>query len=256
MTRRLQTWFESFVGRYRGSDGALCAPLELKYRHSLRVAANARTIAANLGLSPAQVRLAEGCGLLHDVGRFPQFAAHGSFRDADTVDHGVEGRRVLETEGVQRLVSPADWDAVAAAVEYHNRRTAELPEGLAPEPGLMLRVVRDADKLDVLELVLQSVARDGFRELPEMLPHIRLERTVSPEVLAEAAAARSVSLGNVSTLADFLVLLATWFHDLHHAPSRCLAFERELPGRLRRELPDTPEVRALFAGIERPAVGC
>ena len=247
--QRLQIWFEHYVQGFRDAGGALPPALELKYLHSLRVAENARVIAADLGLSAPQVRLAQGCGLVHDVGRFTQFVAYGSFRDADTVDHGAEGRRTLETQDVRSRLDPDDWMPVAAAVEYHNRRAEELPDGLAPEADLMLRLVRDADKLDILDLVLRSVARDGFRELPGMLPQVRLERAVSPAVLAEAASTGSVSLAGVATLGDFLVLLASWFRDFNYAPTRRLAIERDLPGRLRRELPDTCGVRELLAGI-------
>jgi len=90
----LHTWFESYVNRFRDSNDILPAAIELKYFHSLRVAEKARIIAEGLGLSAAEISMAQGCGLVHDVGRFTQFVNYGSFRDANTVDHGAEGRRV------------------------------------------------------------------------------------------------------------------------------------------------------------------
>ncbi len=82
-----------------------------------------------------------------------------------------------------------------------------------------------------------------------MLPHIRLCRELSPGVLAEAAKTGSVSNGNLTTLSDFLVMMATWCYDMNYRPTRRLAIKRGLLSRIRRELPDTKPVRDLFVGI-------
>jgi hypothetical protein len=100
-----------------------------------------------------------------------------------------------------------------------------------------------------MELVLRAVVTDGFKDLQEMLPHIRLCQVLSPEVLAEAAETGSVSNGHVATLADFLVMMATWCCDMNYPPTRRLAVQRGLLPRIRRELPNTKPVRDLFAGL-------
>jgi hypothetical protein len=233
----LQAWFERYVERFRDREGVLPPMLDLKYCHSLRVAEN------------AERRLAEGFGLVHDVGRFTQYARYGSFQDADTVDHGAEGHRVLEAQDLSFLPDPGEREWLFRVVEYHNRKEINIPCGLSAGQDRLLRLIRDADKLDIMELVLQAVASDGFRDLPGMLPHIRLCRELSPGVLSEAAKTRSVSNGNLSTLADFLVMMATWCYDMNYLPTRRLAVQRNLLPRIRRELPDTKPIRDLFADI-------
>ena len=245
----LRTWFEQFVDGFRDRDGLLHPLLELKWRHSLRVAENVRVIADDLYFPESEKGLAEGFGLVHDVGRFTQFARFGSFRDEDTVDHGAEGRRVLEAQDLSFLSDSGYRDLLLCVVECHNRKKTDIPDGLSPEKTRFLSLIRDADKLDIMELVLQAVLADGFRDLPEMLPHIRLSRELSPEVLAEAAKSRSVSNGNLSTLADFLVMMAMWCYDMNYPPTRRLVVQRGLLPRIRRELPDTKAVRELFASI-------
>jgi hypothetical protein len=246
----LHTWFESYINRFRDANGILPPALELKYFHSLRVAENARIIAEGFGLSAAEISLAHGCGLLHDIGRFTQFVNYGSFRDANTVDHGVEGLRVLAAEGLRPLLSKDDWPPIACAVEYHNKKAANLPDKLSRAEELFLRLIRDADKLDIMDLVLQSVAKDGFRELPDMLPHIRLNGGVTAEVMDEVTKTQSVSIDRLSTLADFLVMLASWFYDFNYPPTMRLADELNIINRIQRELPDTKAVRELLSGIK------
>lgn len=245
----LRMWFERYVDGFRDQDGVLHPLLELKRGHSLRVAGNVRVIAGDLHFPESENCFAEECGLVHDVGRFTQFARFGSFRDADTVDHGAEGRRILEEQDLSFLPDSGCRDLLLFVVEYHNRKGMDIPHRLSAGQNRFLYLIRDADKLDILELVLRAVVIDGFQDLREMLPHIRLSRELSPGVLAEAAESRSVSNGSLSTLADFLLMMATWCYDMYYPPTRRLVVQRGILPRIRRELPDTKAVRELFASI-------
>jgi hypothetical protein len=244
-------WFDRYIKRYGDNKGVLPAPLQLKYTHSQRVAENARQIAIGLKLDNTEILLAEICGLFHDIGRFLQYERFGSFRDADTLDHGLAGRQVLEAEGIASYFSANDWARVSCAVEYHNRKTDDIPSDLPAEAKKLLKLIRDADKLDIMDLVLQSVARDGFRELPDMLPHISLIRELTPAVLEEFHKNKAISTGSLATVTDFLVMLATWFYDFNYAPSWQLAASRKIIERLGKELPDSGIVRSLLEDIKR-----
>lgn len=244
-------WFDRYVTRYRDADGFLPAALELKYTHSRRVAENARLIACGLKLDDAKILLAEICGLLHDIGRFLQYERYGSFRDADTLDHGLAGRKILVAEGASSLFGEGEWTRVACAVEYHNRKADDLPDDLLCESRHLLNIVRDADKLDIIDLVLCSVARDGFSELPDMLPHIRMSRELTPSVMEEFQKTKTISTGSLATVTDFLVMLASWFYDFNFSSSRQIAVSRNLIGRLQTELPDIQSIRELLADIKK-----
>lgn len=250
----LTDWFERYVDRYRNPGGLLPFALELKYTHSRRVAENAWLIAQGLDLTATCVQMAYVCGLVHDSGRFSQHEQYGSFHDADTIDHGLAGRRALEASDASLHFSSDEWEAIICAVEYHNKKTSDLPVNLPPESERLLLITRDADKLDIMDLVLQSIVRDGFRELSEMLPHISPSRELTPAVMEEFQKNNTVSIGGLATITDFLVMMASWFYDLNYLPSRRLAIQRNLLGRLERELPDHPVIRHLFAGIRNVVV--
>lgn len=245
--RALQEWFENYLAGFR-ENGALHPMLELKRVHSLRVAENAALLAAMLRAGPAELRLARAAGLLHDVGRFGQFRSYGSLRDSDTVDHAAEGRRVLEAQAAGLVKDERERARLLGAVQFHNRKTSDIPA----EEGrdVLLKLLRDADKLDIMEVVLRSVTADGFRDLPEMLPHIGPGREPSPGLLAKAAGGKGLSSGELRTVADMLLLTASWFYDLNYPAAHWLAARRGLLARLRRELPGTREVGAFFSGLE------
>ncbi len=247
--RSLEAWFQKYLDRFRNGDGVLHPMLELKRCHSIRVAENAAFIAASMEATESEKHLAEGTGLVHDVGRFTQFTEHGTFGDADTVDHGAEGRKVLEGEDLPFPDSPGDREQLLCAVEYHNKSRKDIPRDLGRGQDRLLKLIRDADKLDIMELVLGAVTSDGFQDLRTILPHIRLSREVSPEALQEAQNTQSVPYGNLSTLGDILVMIATWFYELNYPSTLRLAMERDLLWRIRKELPREEAIDDLFAGI-------
>jgi len=243
----LRAWFEDYAAGF-GENGGLPPMLELKRLHSLRVAENAGLLANGLGRGKAP--LVQAAGLLHDVGRFSQFRTYGSFRDADTVDHGAEGRKVLQERASGLFRDPREGECLFAAVEFHNRRTEDIPS-LEENSAALLGLLRDADKLDIIEVVLDSVAADGFQDLPAMLPHIGLGRELTPGLLAKAAAGEGLYSSELRTVADMLLLAASWFYDLNSPAAHRLAARRGLLPRLRRELPATEEVNLFFSELER-----
>ncbi len=244
----LELWFENYVDGFRNEQKILQPMLELKYRHSLRVAENAKLIAEGLGLPEAKRYLAEGTGLVHDAGRFNQYTQHGSFCDATTLDHGIEGRRVLENQELL-LHNPLDREQLLYAVEYHNRNKTEISQGFNLDQDRLLCLIRDADKLDIIEVVLHALSCNGFQDLPLMLPQISLSLKPSSKVLEEAKNSRSVSSINLSTLADMLIMIATWFYDLNYSQSLHIALERDMLSRIQKELPETQSVNNIFADI-------
>lgn len=249
---RLAAWF----GRYMKTfyrDGALPGPLEFKRIHSARVGVNAALIAAGLRLEEGEASLARAAGLLHDAGRFNQYARFGTFRDEDSLDHGAESRRVLEAEAAGLSVDAEGFGRLLAAVQYHNRKQEDLPTGLSPSEDSLLKLVRDADKIDILESLVVSAEEDGFKSLHAMVPFIKLEKTLTPGVLEAVARGETLSIKNLFTLADIMVMAAGWFYDLNFGPARRVAAERGFLARLRRQLPAEPRLVAFFSDLEKAA---
>ena len=67
-------WFDTYVQTFARNNGGLHPLLQLKADHSKRVAGNAESRAREIEWAPAETRAAQAIGILHDVGRFPQFA--------------------------------------------------------------------------------------------------------------------------------------------------------------------------------------
>ena len=119
-----------------------------KQTHSLRVMEISKQIAEGLELSQEEVQLATLIGLLHDIARFEQFTQYHTYRDMESFDHGDYGVHILEGE-IRKYIETSQYDYIIKnAVKYHNKY--KIPEDLPEKEMLFSRIVRDADKLDIL----------------------------------------------------------------------------------------------------------
>lgn len=122
--------------------------IKSKQEHSLRVMLISREIAQRLELEKEKIELAALIGLLHDVARFEQYTVYKTFRDLDSIDHGDYGVQILE-EDIRKYIDIDKYDEIIKkAVKNHNKYQIE--EGLSREEELFAKIVRDADKIDII----------------------------------------------------------------------------------------------------------
>ena len=234
-------WFDSFALSFAGPEGDLHPLLDLKYHHSYRVEKNALAISKALDWKDAEVNLARAAGVVHDVGRFPQFANYGTFYDPHSVDHGEEGERVLMDEFPWEYISCRSKDVLLRTTRFHNIRSISgtlIEEDFLP----ILKIVRDADKLDVLEVVQENVLSGKVQEL---LPGISLAPSLSSEMIEEVQRGNLASYSTVRTLMDFLLLQLTWIYDINYLPTFSLLQQRGVMGWLDDFLSQDPETEGI-----------
>lgn len=143
--------------------------VQMKIGHIMRVAENCRKIAIDLGLTEEQIQLAELIGLLHDIGRFEQyqiFDKNTETKVLDTTkkfDHGEAGVEVLKKDNyIRKYIEENTYDDIIyTAVYEHNKY--ELTKGLSKEKDLFSKIVKDADKIDLLYEAVYIYWQDSER---------------------------------------------------------------------------------------------
>lgn len=231
-------WVEAYVEQIHGPGTPVPSALALKLDHTRQVAANAREIAQQLEWPAHAIRLGEALGWLHDVGRFAQFAEFGHYHDATSFNHGWRGAEIVADSGLLASLPSVSQACLLDGIRHHNAKT--LPAQIAASSLPYLKLIRDADKLDIFRVVIEGLKRDGFQELAAMWPHIDLHGPINPRLLHEIRANQQADLIHVRSLADFLVLQASWMFTLNYAPSAQLAQERGVLDALAAYLPDDP----------------
>ena len=232
---RLSAWFEDYVGTYRGFGGRTSDSAQLKWDHTKRVQAETDLLVRALGLPEDFQRLAAAAALLHDVGRFEQFARYQTFDDAHSADHAVLGWTILR-DGKHLDWLPSDIrDLLLDAVLFHNR--VRLPEITGSRKRAICQILRDADKLDIWSMVEADYRRhQGIPDRPfyRGLPR---EAGISAGVRLAVEEGRPIDFGTVKKLNDYVVLQAAMAFDVNFGPSfRRIAERNILPG-IRSVLP-------------------
>lgn len=138
--------FLDYTSNFPKEDEAI----QRKIYHSLRVINEAEKIAESLGLSEEEIKLAKLIGLLHDIGRFEQRKIFNTFEDKKSFDHGNFGEAILRTNNyIRTFINDNKYDEIIfKAIRNHNKFSIE--EGLDDYELLFAKIIRDADKLDII----------------------------------------------------------------------------------------------------------
>lgn len=136
--------FLDYTSKYDVND----SNINRKIGHSIRVMEISREIAIKIGLSQEQIDLATLIGLLHDIARFEQYRKIQNYCDLKSFDHGDYAVKILEKD-LRKYIQDNKYDEVIKkAIKNHNK--FEIEKGLSDEELLFSKIVRDADKIDIM----------------------------------------------------------------------------------------------------------
>ncbi len=222
--------------------------MALKLAHSRRVAGEARHLATELAWDREDRNTAEALGWLHDTGRFSQMAEFGTFRDGQSVNHALRGHQVLGQAGVLRNCSARRARQILDSVLHHN--VLQIPDNLHPDSVSFVRLIRDADKLDIFHVFIDAIVNGRLAEHPEIAHGVDLNGPPSPEMIAELRARRVPSYRLIRSLNDWKLVQVSWVYDLYYFPACRRVLERRVVSTLCGLLPQTAEIAAGIASAQ------
>lgn len=221
----LHDWFDSYVRTFQDIDEDGLRNIQLKVVHTRKVCEVMELLTSGEGVAPEEARIAAAIALLHDVGRFPQYRRWRTFRDSHSDNHARLSVEVMREQGVLNDLPLAERLQIEEAVRFHNLR--DVPRRLEGEAGFFLRLIRDADKLDIWRVFIDhfhqppetraSAVSLGFPDIPE----------VSPSCVSALGDGRVVDLDTVRSLNDFRLLQISWAYDLNFTTSYRLLAKRD-----------------------------
>ena len=236
----LKDRFTEYVSSFYSSVLREQMNIALKEEHTFLVCKTIRILAERLSLGPGKVLLAETIGLFHDIGRFPQYARYKTFRDSISVNHGKLGADILVDNGFLSGLGSGESRTLTNAVKFHN--TFVIPGLENAEDLFFLRLVRDADKLDIWRIFLKffedgksGMTPDIWRGLPDTPGY-------SEKVLSCIHQKKTVSHGLLMNMNDFKLLQLSWVFDLNFQPSFATLKENNYVEKLVSFLPRTDEI--------------
>lgn len=247
---KLKGWFDEYVRGYPVADPDGREAYELKMEHSLRVAEHCVAIGKSLDLNNGDIALAETIGLFHDIGRFEQFLCYHTFMDGKSENHARLGVRVLKENDTLAGLDEDERRLVIAAVSCHNMLS--VPPDLSLRERLFCRLIRDADKIDIMRVVsdyYESGKKSDFIELN--LPD---KPEYTTEILDDLFNNQPVDMRKMKTLNDFKLLQLGWVHDLNFPLAARMIDERGSLETIRRSLPASEKIDELLVFLKRHLV--
>jgi hypothetical protein len=242
---RLMVWFQEYIHQFSSDDPIVQKSMDLKAEHTRRVCEAIGDIGRSLGLSKEDLCLAEASGLLHDIGRFEQFRQYRTFADYRSENHAVLGAKVIQANRVLDGLEPAAADLIVRVVEYHN--LAALPVGEEERCLFFLKLLRDADKVDIWRVVTeyyQSAGNNRNQTIELDLPDID---RISDPVHEALMSGRLARMGDLKTLHDFKLLQIGWIYDVNFPRTFQIVQEKRYLEKIREALPrECPRITEVY----------
>jgi hypothetical protein len=245
---KLKHWFSAYCRRFYPPDEKGMKNIALKELHTHRVCENMAVIARSVFQNNTKILLAEAIGLLHDIGRFPQYARYGTFRDGASVNHGKLGAEVIEEEHILSGLPFTEQEVIVDAVRFHN--AFAVPDHLDPEKIFFLKMIRDADKLDIWRVFSEYYEKEQAERESAVGLDLPDRPDYSEAIVACLAEKRLSSLSGLKTLNDFMLLLLTWVYDLNFPASFRLASDRGHISRIIARLPGDERIQEAVSALE------
>jgi hypothetical protein len=245
--QELKHWFENFSNSFFDADDFINSHLQLKCDHTWRTCNEIRRLAAAIPLNENQTRIAESIALLHDVGRFPQFARYRTFNDAISVDHGALAVDRIRQDRALESLDAEERNWIETAIAHHGAKL--IPEHINGQALLFLRLIRDADKLDIFRIVIERY-RDMKINPGGALLELSDSEIVSPEALNAVMTGRPIEYSQLRSVNDFKLCQIGWIYDINFAAT----FEKLESDNTIEEmfsfLPSTPEIEEFHRRIQ------
>ena len=237
---QIKNWFHQYVAKYYTDDPVYNRAIRLKEDHTRRVCQNIVMLSKSLGLSMQDRMTAQIIALLHDVGRFKQYAVYGTFSDGASENHALLGLREVGVNKVLFMCGQEQRHLISRAIAFHN--VARLPDNEDDRTLLFMKIIRDADKLDIWKVVIDYYHERDKKPNPAIELGLPDDPVCSPEILQALHKGKIVQIDKMRTLNDFKLLQISWVYDLNFVRSFQEVQRRNFIEQIKDTLPQTQAV--------------
>lgn len=215
----------------------------MKKIHTLKVCEEIKELCESVNSDELLTNIAQIAALLHDVGRFEQYKQYRTFVDSRSVNHAELGVEVINDEGVLKSLDWHSRQLVINAVKYHNQLT--VVDGLADDTTQVLKMLRDADKIDIWRVVSEyyNNSQNRNKAIELNLPDIE---KISDGVLSDILSETLVKSAHLKTLNDFKALQMGWVFDLNYKHTYEVLKKRKYLEKIRDSISVSDKAQTLY----------
>jgi hypothetical protein len=155
---------------------------------------------------------------------------------------------VLEKNGVLSNIDEEDRLIVCRAILSHNRyRLSHVESSICQ---LYFKLIRDADKLDILKVITDNFEERLFNSKHALYFGLPDSPKCSPEIIDDILAGRMARITKLKTQNDMLLMYLSWAFDINFPLTLTLIEQRGYWDRILESLPNTKETHTLGLRIK------
>lgn len=236
--------FIEYACKYRTGEKDKDWSVILKQDHSIRVLEKATMLIAGEGVLQDQLTMRSLLlsALYHDIGRFEQLRRYNTFSDHESCNHATLGIKVLLKEGFLDTEPAKVRRLVLAAIGLHNKQ--RLPRNIKEPCRMIAAALRDADKLDILQIMVEGIGdSEKTRNAAASMNITDEPDKYSVKILDAVLAGQAASYSDMRYLNDFRILLCGWVSDFNFITSMLYLKKTRLLDPIIQGLADIPEAQ-------------
>jgi len=235
----LNNFFINYVKGFYLKDEETNFNLKLKEEHTMRVCSNITDIGKEAGLDESDLIHANIIALFHDIGRFEQFSRYRTFSDARSENHSELGIKMLVEKNILNDLTDYERNVVIMAIRNHN--ALMLPDIDDEKALTFAKLIRDADKLDILGIL------SDYYKSPKHFEHLKVGESsgvkgISGNILESVMNFRHIKFSDIKTSDDMKLLRLSWIYDINYKITLMKVMERGYLDVIFEALPNTDEI--------------
>lgn len=230
---KLLKWFDNYVDEYDNKDEYIQLSMDLKRNHTKRVVEVNEEICKREGLDKKTTTLGNIIALLHDIGRFEQFTKYKTFNDHESLDHGALGVQIIKEEKIIEELPQEEQEIILSAVLHHNKK--KLPKKLSEQEKLFCTLIRDADKIDIMHLIIKGIEgkENHLKKLLAKLTNEGYNEKITTILQEE----EKVDKKEVKSITDYILFIAAWTYDINYQTTKKIIKEKKYLQKLFKQIP-------------------
>ena len=215
--------------------------------HSMRVASYSALLSKYVLQTDEERNIAEVIALFHDYGRAVLIVQGNESPINIQHNHAaLSAKLVQQMEFYSKL--PADVQiTIHKAIESHNK--LKLPKLDSEQQTIYSKLLRDADKLDILESSYRF-----FKEKNGLQPLVTLDLInqveVSEKIIKSILAGKTASVEDMKSMNDYRLLLLSMAFDLNFKYSFRILSEKQLTQKIYETLPKRDQIIDAYRAIK------
>lgn len=247
LVQKLKNWFTNYVGTFKYDDDKFQTNINIKAEHTERVIEEINSLGAELGLDVNEVNLAEIIALFHDIGRFIQYDRYRTFADYKSENHAELGIKILKEHNVLGELDEDIQKVIFCSIRNHNLPV--LPQEEEEVCLFYSKLIRDADKLDILRVVTDYYNRNYGERNSALVLELPDTPGISKSVYEDLINKHIVYMKHVNNVNDIKLLQAGLIYDINFRPTLDSVKKRGYIELIKNSLPETEEIARIFYTI-------